>query len=631
MSISKQSGVSSEIKTFIIDQFKTVDIYGCIHENKDSKYINITDILTSAKSKKLFTNWTSLVGSKKYIETLTKKLGVNIGDIIIHSTRGSKNCIWAHPYIAIEVARWISPDFSIDMNKIILRFITGDVSLIPEIADNAAAASGNVVHAEVMAVPDPKVPAAGVIGMIDPKNMTPEEKRMLEDKWHTLSMSNFKIQCITKDSAPEDERFSVVKFIGKDKRTASLENVLTQLFDLQPNLSRQDFLLHAISRIVRLMNENTTLRIKCNDLVQNNADAKVRLAEIKDLKVAIRCLYEHIDNIKGTATLVNHKRKLLQCRSCGEPYGEKALSRRDLSSIIQCQVRGSNTMFSDHDNEKNMRSFQTLGRLIDTNRRTESSRIISLLSGSLHAMMKMMRYDDLDGDAVPDNMRVPEMWEHIAPYPLTNLHAEYFDAVNVHLDMTDDYGNEEEIVVDKFELLGISKKKIANALSRMPPHKIVLLAMSLQSKLNRDIPLMADNKFDHRAKMVYIYTGDARTSPLVIPNFEADPGIFVQLSTSRVRNAGLTHLTEFGIVYTTENAKEFVGSVERKIRNDMLGSLHWSKVKNRFVIPVQLVDRETTIRSIRMALSEASFSSAMILDRNSQYVAITPKNAIVSA
>ncbi len=85
----------------------------------------------SATHCKKFHDWSRLNTSEEYLLALNIDSGIPVSDLVTVSANaiGGTGTTWAHPLVAIEVARWISPAFGVWCNKHIKTLIeTGTTS-----------------------------------------------------------------------------------------------------------------------------------------------------------------------------------------------------------------------------------------------------------------------------------------------------------------------------------------------------------------------------------------------------------------------------------------------------------------------------------------------------------------------
>ena len=106
---------NSENKDINDDQFEyklqPLDLGNNMYiESREDGYINITNLCKAGV--KLFDHWNSLEKTKAYLNALSSDIAITIPALITHQTgSGSEQKTWVHPYVAINIAQWISPEF----------------------------------------------------------------------------------------------------------------------------------------------------------------------------------------------------------------------------------------------------------------------------------------------------------------------------------------------------------------------------------------------------------------------------------------------------------------------------------------------------------------------------------------
>lgn len=109
------------------------------NQRESDGYVNLGELCATHGKK--FGNWTRLQGSKEYLATLAETLmqsesHICASDYLVVSeinAIGGKAGTWGHPFVAIEVARWISKKFGIWCNQHIKTLIeTGSTTIAPQ-------------------------------------------------------------------------------------------------------------------------------------------------------------------------------------------------------------------------------------------------------------------------------------------------------------------------------------------------------------------------------------------------------------------------------------------------------------------------------------------------------------------
>ena len=80
-------------------------------------YVNATKLCQSAG--KLWGHYADLKGTKAYVEALSASIGMSIDEIIVQNPNAPINDrhTWIHPELAIDLAKWISVEYRIQVNR----------------------------------------------------------------------------------------------------------------------------------------------------------------------------------------------------------------------------------------------------------------------------------------------------------------------------------------------------------------------------------------------------------------------------------------------------------------------------------------------------------------------------------
>jgi 5-methylcytosine-specific restriction endonuclease McrA len=90
-------------------------------------YINVTQICKAVG--KLVGHWNDLDGTAEYLAAASPVIGITITELI-QTIRGGfpeLQGTWAHPLVAVEIARWCSPAFAVQVNFWYLEWIQGNL------------------------------------------------------------------------------------------------------------------------------------------------------------------------------------------------------------------------------------------------------------------------------------------------------------------------------------------------------------------------------------------------------------------------------------------------------------------------------------------------------------------------
>jgi len=99
-------------------------------ENREDGYINVTNLCKAGNKK--FSHWNLLDNTKAFLKELSRSAGIP-ADLLIQSLTGGKNedrKTWVHPYVAINIAQWISPQFDVKVSSWIYEvMLTGKIDI----------------------------------------------------------------------------------------------------------------------------------------------------------------------------------------------------------------------------------------------------------------------------------------------------------------------------------------------------------------------------------------------------------------------------------------------------------------------------------------------------------------------
>jgi len=79
-------------------------------------------------------DWLRLKGTDEYVKAYSSVKGIPITQLIVIHQGGADQGTWLHEDIAIEFARWLSPEFSIWCNDRIKELLTVGVTRLPQLS-----------------------------------------------------------------------------------------------------------------------------------------------------------------------------------------------------------------------------------------------------------------------------------------------------------------------------------------------------------------------------------------------------------------------------------------------------------------------------------------------------------------
>jgi len=108
-----------------------------VRQSSRDKYLSVTDLFkayqnTSSDTPKQLANYWTMVGTHEFLKALAQKENTEVSELF-RKQRGRVNGgTWVHPYIFIDVALWLSPEFKVKVygwlydNLIEFRNASGD-------------------------------------------------------------------------------------------------------------------------------------------------------------------------------------------------------------------------------------------------------------------------------------------------------------------------------------------------------------------------------------------------------------------------------------------------------------------------------------------------------------------------
>ena len=108
-----------------------------IRQRISDGYLNATEMCKA--NSKLYGHYIENKQTKEFLEELSNDIGIQISQLVEVRKGNSKKFsqgTWVHPQVAVHLAQWCSPKFSVAVSKWVLRFMYGDLSLIEEIKEN---------------------------------------------------------------------------------------------------------------------------------------------------------------------------------------------------------------------------------------------------------------------------------------------------------------------------------------------------------------------------------------------------------------------------------------------------------------------------------------------------------------
>jgi hypothetical protein len=120
--------MANQVTNYIIKEFAGYQI-----KQREDGYLNATE-MCKVGGKKL-SHYNENIQTNEYLNALSTSIGIPADLLIekimtgINENRGT----WVHPRVAIHLAQWVSPQFAVQVTDWVLRFMSGDLTLVSEI------------------------------------------------------------------------------------------------------------------------------------------------------------------------------------------------------------------------------------------------------------------------------------------------------------------------------------------------------------------------------------------------------------------------------------------------------------------------------------------------------------------
>jgi len=111
----------------------------------DATMVNATQMAKPFGDSKRAKNWLVLNQTSEFLDVLSKGRNLPLVDLVQVTKGGSNPGTWMHEDVAIEFARWLSPQFAIWCNDRIKELIKYGITATPQTIDNILADPGNAI------------------------------------------------------------------------------------------------------------------------------------------------------------------------------------------------------------------------------------------------------------------------------------------------------------------------------------------------------------------------------------------------------------------------------------------------------------------------------------------------------
>lgn len=112
----------------------------------ESTMVNATEMAKPFGDSKRAKNWLTLSSTKEFLDVLSKGRNLPLADLLIVVKGGNNAGTWMHEDVALEFARWLSPQFAIWCNDRIKELLKHGVTATPQTIDSMIADPDNAIR-----------------------------------------------------------------------------------------------------------------------------------------------------------------------------------------------------------------------------------------------------------------------------------------------------------------------------------------------------------------------------------------------------------------------------------------------------------------------------------------------------
>lgn len=113
-----------------------------IRQRTTDGYLSATDMCKVFGKK--FETYYKTKNTKEYINELSMSLGGDMVDVK-HGGAPNEHGSWIHPQVATHLAQWLSPKFAVQVNRWVLRYLAGDITLVKDVVQQHELVTGNKI------------------------------------------------------------------------------------------------------------------------------------------------------------------------------------------------------------------------------------------------------------------------------------------------------------------------------------------------------------------------------------------------------------------------------------------------------------------------------------------------------
>lgn len=456
--------------------------------------VNISQMMKASGTTKRSYDWYRNIGSKKFIAEVAKRENKLPEDMYV---KDGRNGIWAHQYIALKIAGWVSPEFDVLMMSIVFRYQQGDKSLISEILEIGDKKDDTMTNVISVAPADDTQSRHTMIHSLVVAKMTAnqiEKQRKLNERMPNL-------ENLVDLPKTENGEIDVDDLDG-----ISSENVILEIIGCsRQNLETYADIVDATkTQLAMLYNENKALYTEAREIANEYQQ------EIENLKTAIAHLVCKINNME------------IICSGEVEDF--------DANLFIDMARNGLyRPLTGDYSDHLMFLRSALMDVAVSQNcvEKQQLAVVVSILKSIL----------------APNIVNCEEFT--VMPHALknTSAHPSFFGKNTTNF--TDEDGV--DAVYDTFEVMGLDRPEIMLRVCSFPQEWKDTITERLNGSIVRPT-------FDNDATHIFIYIGyDAI--------FPTKKDLFIEFATQMLSCAGLSHMSYVGESHLNKTAGEFIGEI----------------------------------------------------------------------
>ena len=461
---------------------------------RDDGLVNISQMMKASGTTKRPYDWERNISSKKFIAEVAKRENKLTENIYVKDGRSG---IWAHSYIALKIAGWISPEFDVLMMSIVFRYQQGDKSIISEVLEIGDKKGDTITNVISVAPADSSQSRHTMIHSLVVAKMTAnqiERQRKLNERIPNLKN-------IIDLPKTENGEIDITNLDG-----ISSENVMLEIIGCsRQNLETYADIVDATkTQLAMLYNENIALYDEARKIANEYQQ------EIEHLKTAIAHLVTKINNME------------IVCSGEVDDF--------DANLFIDMARNGLYRPLSGDYSDHLMFLRSALMDVAVSQNCVEKQQLAVVIS-VLKNLLAPNIVDHEQFSAMPSALKN------------TSAHPSFFGGNTTNF--TDEDGV--DAIYDTFEVMGLNRPEIMLRVCDFPQE----WKDTITERLNHSIVRPA---FDNSATHIFIYVGYNAIFP-------TKKDLFVEFATQMLSCAGLSHMSYVGESHLNKTAGDFIDAI----------------------------------------------------------------------